>query len=79
MAAVKDIITHVTVEVASSKRICHRNRNNHSIAKDESCLAVYDANGGRKNYCLPCGAEILDKAKAKIATLERELKVIQRG
>jgi hypothetical protein len=73
MAAVRDIIAHVDVEIASAKRICHRNRQNHSIAKHDKCLAIRDADGGRKNYCLECAAEILDKAKLRIEILAREL------
>lgn len=73
MAAVRDIIAHVEVEIASAKRICHRSRKKHSIAKHDKCLAIHDTDGGRKNYCLECAAEILDKAKLKIERLEREL------
>lgn len=73
MAAVRDIITHVEVQVASAKRTCHRNRKQHSIAKGEACLAIHDTDGGRKNYCLSCASEILDKAKQKIFMLERQI------
>jgi hypothetical protein len=74
MAAVRDIITHVEVQIASAKRTCHRNRKEHEIAKGEKCLAIHDADGARKNYCLPCATAILDKAKAKLLTLEREIR-----
>lgn len=73
MAAVRDIITHVEVEVALGKRICHRNRKQHSVAAGQKCLAVHEHDGGRKNYCLPCALEILTKAKAKLLTLEQEI------
>lgn len=73
MAAVRDIITHVDVEVALGKRICHHNRRQHSVAAGQKCLAVHEHDGGRKNYCLPCALEILAKAKTKLLTLEREI------
>lgn len=74
MAAVRDIIAHVEVQIASARRICHRSRNDHSIAENEKCLTIRDKDGGRKNYCLPCAAEILEKAKLKLQTLEREIR-----
>jgi hypothetical protein len=73
MAAVRDIITHVDVEVALGKRICHRNRKQHSVTAGQKCLAVHDQDGSRKNYCLPCALEILAKAKTKLLTLEQEI------
>lgn len=73
MAAVRDIITHVEIEVALRKRICHRNKKQHSIAAGQKCLAVHEHDGGRKNYCLPCALEILTKAKATLLMLEQDI------
>jgi hypothetical protein len=73
MAAIRDIITHVEIELALHRRICHRNRKQHSVAMGQKCLAVHDQDGGRKNYCLPCALEILAKAKTKLLTLEEEI------
>jgi hypothetical protein len=73
MAAIRDIITHVEVEIALHKRVCHRNRQQHSVQMGQKCLAVHDHDGGRKNYCLPCALEILAKAKMKLLTLEEEI------
>ena len=73
MAAIRDIISHVEVETALHKRICHRNRRQHSVPMGQKCLAVHDSDGGRKNYCLPCALEILTKAKTKLLTLEHEI------
>ena len=73
MGAVRDIITHVEVETALHKRICHHNRKQHNVAAGQKCLAVHDHDGGRKNYCLPCALEILAKAKTKLLTLEQEI------
>jgi hypothetical protein len=73
MATIRDIITHVEVETALHRRICHRNRKQHSVQMGQKCLAVHDHDGGRKNYCLPCALEILAKAKTKLLTLEQEI------
>jgi len=73
MAAIRDIISHVEVETALHRRICHRNRRQHSVKMGQKCLAVHDNDGGRKNYCLPCALEILTKAKTNLLTLEHEI------
>jgi hypothetical protein len=73
MAAIRDIVTHVEVETALHRRICHRNRKQHSVQMGQKCLAVHDDDGGRKNYCLPCALEILAKAKTKLLTMEQEI------
>jgi len=74
MAQVRDILIHVTVEVAERQRTCHRNRKDHSITKGIACLAVYEGDGQRKNYCGRCAEDILIKAKAKLAGIEDQLK-----
>ena len=73
MATVRDIITHVDVEVAQKARICHHNRREHGITRGQKCLAIHDHDGGRKNYCLPCAMAILVKAKAKLVVLEQSI------
>ena len=70
MAIVRDIITHVEVEVAVRVRICHRNRSEHSISSGQSCLVIFEHDGGRKNYCPICAKEILSKAKVKLIQME---------
>jgi hypothetical protein len=74
MAAVRDIITHVEVQVAAGSRICHRNRRDHQISKGDKCLAIHDADGGRKNYCGVCATEILARAKTKVLALEQAIR-----
>jgi len=74
MAAVRDIITHVEIETAAAKRICHHDRRKHSIPPGQKCLAVYEHGGGRKNYCVTCALAILAKATAKMSTLERDIR-----
>ena len=73
MAKIRDILTHVGVEVAVRVRICHHNRREHGVPKGEKCLAIYGQDGGRKNYCPPCAMEILMKAKTKLIAMEREI------
>jgi hypothetical protein len=74
MAQVKDILVHVEVEIAGARRICHRDRKKHSITKGIACLAVYESDGQRRNYCGPCAKAILTKAKIKLAGIEEQLK-----
>jgi hypothetical protein len=74
MAQIRDILNHLTVENAARKRICHRNRNNHSIEKGERCLVIQDmATRGSKNYCGECAKPILDAAKMRLSALEQEM------
>jgi hypothetical protein len=73
MAAIRDIITHVEIQVASGKRICHHNRRQHSVPSGGKCLAIHDHDGGRKNYCLSCAMEILAKAKVKLLAMEHDI------
>jgi hypothetical protein len=72
MGIVRDIIAHVEVEVAQRARLCHHNQKEHKIRKGDKCLAIHDANGGRKNYCGPCAQDILTKAKTKLAGMEQQ-------
>jgi hypothetical protein len=73
MAGVRDIMTHVEVQLAAAARICHHNRRQHKITKGQKCLAIHAADGGRKNYCVPCAVDIIVKAKAKLIVLEQEI------
>lgn len=75
MPKVRDVLTHVTVETAKRKRICHRDRvDGHSIPSGIRCLVIKDAaTGGSKNYCLDHGNEILDAAEKRLGGLRTEL------
>lgn len=75
MAQVRDVLGHVSVEEAQRRRACHRNRKKHSIEKGESCLVISDENGGAKNYCVVCAADILKKARENLAALATGLGV----
>lgn len=74
MAKVRQVLGHVSVEVAQRRRVCHRNRRQHSIAKDVACLVVRDpATGNSKNYCFRCAEAILDRAEDDLEALRAEL------
>ena len=74
MPQIRDILASVSIEVASRKRICHRNRKEHSILGSERCLVVKDpSTGGKKNYCRACATEILRRATHRLEALERDL------
>lgn len=69
MRAPRDILKHVTVEVAKAKRRCGRDRK-HAITKGEVCVVVQEANfGSPKNYCQICAPAILAAARAKLDSL----------
>lgn len=73
MPAVRDILVHVEIEVAQRVRICHRKRQGCGVAQNQQCLVIYEASGGRKNYCPPHALEILTAAKAKLVAMEKAL------
>lgn len=74
MAKVRDILCHVTVEVAASRRKCHRSRGKHSIAKDVAHLAVKGGPfGARQNYCATCAKSMLSSARMRLNELELQL------
>jgi len=59
MAKVRQLLKHVTVDIAKRGRRCHRNRA-HRIEPGAPCLVVRDDGGPhRRNYCLDCAAAIL--------------------
>jgi hypothetical protein len=73
MAKVRQLFNPVAVETAKKKRICHHNRRNHEILKDEKCLVIKDANGGKRNYCVVCATAILDRADTDLDDLRTDL------
>ncbi len=73
MKAPRDILKHVSVEIAKAPRKCYRDKN-HLVLRGQRCLVIKEASfGGSKNYCCPCATEILSAADAKRAALEHEL------
>ena len=73
MPAVKDVMRHVTIEVAGKKRKCYRQPNKHLIVKGESCLVVTDGPQDRSTYCVTCAVEILQLAQSRLADLSQDI------
>lgn len=68
MAAVKDVLKHLRIEVAGRRRKCNRKKT-HTIFKGEACLVVRDGPQSQTTYCAVCAAEILAKADESLAAL----------
>lgn len=76
MAKTRQLLNGASVEMAKRRRICHHNRNKHSIAANTKCLVVKDpASGGSKNYCAQCAADILARAETDLVALRVELSI----
>ena len=74
MPQIRQVLGAVSVETASRKRICYRDRKKHEVSKGEACLVIKDgASGGAKNYCVPCALEILDQAADDLKNLRDQL------
>jgi len=74
MAKVRQLFNGVAIETAKRKRICYHNRKKHSIEGGDLCLVIKDpAGNGKKNYCVTCGLEILDRAADDLDALRRGL------
>lgn len=69
MAAVKDILKHVSAEVAGRRRKCYRKKT-HEILKGDLCLVVRDGPQSQTTYCTVCASEILMKADVSLADLQ---------
>lgn len=61
MAVVKNVLKHLSVEVAGKRRRCYHKRT-HEILKGETCLVVHDGPQKQTTYCAPCADEILARA-----------------
>lgn len=73
MSKVTQVLKHVSVPTAGAKRMCHRARTKHSIAKGEQFLLVKDGQGGYRNFCPECAEPILDKAQDDLDLLRAQL------
>ncbi len=66
MAKVRQILKHVSVEIAKGSRRCRRNRN-HAILAGEPCLVIRDDAGPwSRNYCRECALPILKLCAADL-------------
>lgn len=68
MAAVKNILKHVSAEVAGRRRRCYRKKT-HVILKGDPCLVVRDGPQNQTTYCTVCASEILTRANGALADL----------
>lgn len=68
MAAVKNILKHVSAEVAGRRRKCYRKKT-HVILKGDPCLVVRDGPQNQTTYCTVCASEILARANGALADL----------
>ena len=68
MAAIKNILKHVSAEVAGRRRKCYRKKA-HVILKGEPCLVVRDGPQSKTTYCTVCALEILAEADLLLADL----------
>jgi hypothetical protein len=69
MAAVKDVLRHVSTEVAGRQRKCYRRPADHLIVKGQPCLVVRDASRQKRTYCTVCAHEILARARERLDEL----------
>lgn len=68
MAAVKNILKHVSPETAGRRRKCSRKKT-HVILKGEPCLVIHDGPQSQTTYCAVCASEILAKANGALTEL----------
>ena len=73
MPAVKDVLRHLTTEVAGRRRKCYRQPANHAILKGELCLVVKDGPQKQRTYCGVCAAEILELAQHRLTDLTTKM------
>lgn len=71
MAAVKNVLKHLSTEVAGRKRKCYHTKR-HQILKGETCLVVQDGPQSQTAYCATCAADILSKATKSLTELAAE-------
>lgn len=71
MAAVKNVLKHLSTEVAGRKRKCYHSKK-HEILKGETCLVVHDGPQSQTAYCAACAADILAKAGRSLSELSAD-------
>lgn len=63
MPQIRRVLGTCTMEKAQRRRVCHRDRNRHTIERGATCLVIKDpVTGGAKNYCSQCALAIFDQA-----------------
>lgn len=71
MAAVKNVLKHLSTEVAGRKRKCFHTKK-HQILKGETCLVVRDGPQSQSTYCAACAADILAMANQSLTDLSAD-------
>lgn len=71
MAAVKNVLKHVSTEVAGRRRKCYHT-SKHEILKGETCLVVRDGPQSQTTYCADCAVAIIAKAGQSLSELSAE-------
>lgn len=71
MAKVKDILRHVTTEVAGARRKCHRHPKERPILKGEVCVVIKEGAQAKHSYCVICASEIFEHAKRRLDELTK--------
>lgn len=72
MATTKDVLKHLSTEVAGRKRKCNHTKK-HEILKGQTCLVVRDGPQSQTTYCSACAADILAKASKSLSELSADL------
>jgi hypothetical protein len=63
MPKIRRILGACRIEIAQRRRMCYRDRTNHSILKGTACLVIKEASSSStKSYCPQCALAILDQA-----------------
>ena len=73
MPKFKSLLISVKVQKAKRSRKCQHNKGEHSIAPGERCLAVQDAYGGFRSYCIECATKMLDLTTGELRELVLEI------
>ncbi len=73
MSKTRDVLVHVSVDVAVKKRKCHHS-SKHRIGSGQRHLLIRNDGGlGSKNYCVECASVILKAANDRLAAIISEL------
>ena len=71
MPKTRNILKHLSIEQAVSKRTCHANKK-HTIEAGEFHLAE-NFTGNRENICSACAPKVFDVAEQHLAALRSKL------
>ena len=75
MSTLKDLLIHLSIETAKSKRTC-KGKSKHSdktIYAGQNCLRVKTGRFSSSVYCADCAKKMLTNANEKILLLQSEI------